>query len=68
LCNPDWVKNKKDLNRDKYFKYFDKRGSYKIKFKNVNKKKTVIVREGYYFHEFLKVSLADLITLLSSSV
>ncbi len=42
-------------------------GASKIKLKNVNKKRTVTVRR-FFFVEYLKASIADLITLLSSSV
>jgi hypothetical protein len=36
--------------------------------KKVNKKRTVTVRRVIIFFEYLKTSIADLITLLSSSV
>ncbi len=36
--------------------------------KKVNKKKTVTVRRVIIFFEYLKASIADLFTLLSSSV
>jgi hypothetical protein len=36
--------------------------------KKVNKKRTVRVRRVIYFFEYLKASIADLITLLFSSV
>jgi hypothetical protein len=43
------------------------RGASKIKLKNANKKRTVTVRK-VIFLEFLKASIADLITLLHSSL
>ncbi len=42
------------------------RGASKIKLKKVNKKRTVTVRRIIFF-EYLKASIADLFTLLSSS-
>jgi hypothetical protein len=47
---------------------FDVRGASKIKLKKVNKMRMVTVRRVIYFFEYLKASIADLITLLSSSV
>ncbi len=44
------------------------RGASKIKLKKVNKKRTVRVRRVIIFFEYLKASIADLITLLFSSV
>ncbi len=44
------------------------RGASKIKLKKVNKKRTVTVRRVIIFFEYLKASIADLFTLLSSSV
>ncbi len=45
------------------------RGASKIKLKKVNNKRTVKIRRVImYFFEYLKASIADLITLLSSSV
>jgi hypothetical protein len=44
------------------------RGASKIKLKKVNKKRTVTVRRVIIFFKYLKASIADLITLLSSSV
>jgi hypothetical protein len=44
------------------------RGASKIKLKKVNKKRTVTVRRVINFFEYLKASIADLFTLLSSSV
>jgi hypothetical protein len=44
------------------------RGASKIKLKKVNKKRTVTVRRVIIFFEYHKASIADLITLLSSSV
>ncbi len=43
-------------------------GASKIKLKKVNQKRTVTVRWVIIFVEYLKASIADLITLLSSSV
>ena len=43
------------------------RGASKIKLKNVNKKRTAIAKR-LIFLEFLKASIADLITLLFSSL
>ncbi len=45
-------------------KYYFVRGASKIKLKTVNKTE----QKGKYFFEYLKASIADLITLLSSSV
>ncbi len=47
---------------------FDVQGASKIKLKKVNKKRMVTVRRVILFFEYLKASIADLITLLSSSV
>ena len=44
------------------------RGASKIKLEKVNKKRTVRVRRVIIFVEYLKASIADLITLLFSSV
>jgi hypothetical protein len=44
------------------------RGASKIKLKKVNKKRTVTVRRLIIFFEYLKASIADLFTLLSSSI
>jgi hypothetical protein len=44
------------------------RGASKIKLKKVNKKRTVTVRRVINFFEYLKASIADLFTMLSSSV
>jgi len=44
------------------------RGASKIKLKRVNKMRTVTVRRVIIFFEYLKASIADLFTLLSSSV
>jgi hypothetical protein len=44
------------------------RGASKIKVKKVNKKRTVTLRGVIVFFEYLKASIADLFTLLSSSV
>jgi hypothetical protein len=43
-------------------------GASKIKLKKVNKKRTVTVRKGNFFSQYLKASIADLFTMLSSSV
>jgi hypothetical protein len=42
------------------------RGASKLKLKKANKKRTVTVKRVFIF-EYLKTSIADLITLLSSS-
>ncbi len=44
------------------------RDASKIKLKKVNKKRTVTVRRVINFFEYLKASIADMFTLLSSSV
>jgi hypothetical protein len=44
------------------------RGACKIKLKKVNEKRRVTVRRVICVVEYLKASIADLITLLSSSV
>jgi hypothetical protein len=44
------------------------RGASEIKLNKANKKRTVIVKRVYYLFEFLKATVADLITLLSSSL
>jgi hypothetical protein len=44
------------------------RGASKIKLKKVNKKRTVTVRRVIIFFEYLKASIADLFTMLSSTV
>jgi hypothetical protein len=44
------------------------RGASKIKLKKVNKKRTVTVRRVIIFFEYPKASIADLFTMLSSSV
>jgi hypothetical protein len=44
------------------------RGASKTKLKKVNIKRTVTVRRVVIFFKYLKASIADLITLLSSSV
>jgi hypothetical protein len=44
------------------------RGASKIKLKKVNKKRTVTARRVIIFFEYLKASIADLITLLFSSL
>ncbi len=56
-------------NRNNYtaFLFSHIRGASKIKLKKVNKKRTVIVRRVLFF-EYLKASIADLFTMLSSSV
>jgi hypothetical protein len=43
------------------------RGEFKIKWKNVNKKRMAAARRRIFW-EFLKASIADLITLLFSSL
>jgi hypothetical protein len=47
---------------------FHLRGASKIKLKKGNKMRTVTVRRVIIFFEYLKASIADLFTLLSSSV
>jgi hypothetical protein len=47
--------------------FFNIRGAYKIKLKNVNKKRMASARRQIFL-EFLKASIADLITLLFSSL
>ncbi len=44
------------------------RGASKIKLKKVNKKRTVTVRRLIIFFQYLKATIADLFTMLSSSV
>jgi hypothetical protein len=49
------------------FFYEEVRGASKIKLKNVNKKRMATARRQIFL-EFLKASIADLITLLFSSL
>jgi hypothetical protein len=63
-CYHDWRKGK----NDKKAPALDIRGASKIKLKKVNKKRMVTIRRVIIFFEYLKAFIADLITLLSSSI